>query len=298
MARISKKQSRLLPIPFMSKIEYCRPMGEAKHRSRSKDEILKGEARCIYCENPAATVEHMPPKCMFTKGQRLSGLEFATCLACNNGTRGADVVAAVFARLRMMPNRDDPLFREALAYRPTVIARAPGVWEEFTHPSRNRQVLRPSHGGILQPAVEVTADGPVLRGYLDAFSAKLGLALYREHTGYALPLHGTVTFSWFLNAGLSKQYADNIIRMLPAYEGLKQGKHTSVGKFGYRYNSDDKSVVASLAHFYEGLYIFSIASCMPELNNILSSWPKSKTIKPGELLTLIPPAPTRIPILG
>lgn len=261
-------------------------MGEAKNRSRSRTEILAGESRCIYCDKPPSTIEHMPPKCMFSKGQRLSGLEFATCLECNNGTRGADVVAAVFARIRRMSSRDDHLLKEALAFQPTVIARAPGVWEEVAA-SQGRRTLMRSRGGVLQQAVVVKPDGPRLRSHLNAFSAKLGMALYREHTGHALPMTGSVTFRWFLNSGLSQQYADSMLGMLPVFSNLQQGKRTSNGKFSYRYNSDERSTVAALSQFYEGLYVFTAASWVPEIRSLLESWPDGTTIKPGELSDMI-----------
>lgn len=267
-------------------------------RSRSKEEILKKEPRCIYCPKPHNSVEHMPPISMFTGRDRPSGLEFATCEDCNNGTNGADVVAAAFARMRRMPERSDPLLREALEFRNSIQKDAPGVWEEFTDPARNRQVLVPSSGGIYRLAIEITADGPQLRGHLDVFSAKLGMALYREHTGHALPLDGMVTTSWFLNQALSQKHADAMLKMLPGYDGLRQGQKTSEGQFAYRYNSDGKTTVAALSQFHQGLYIFTAATCMPELYRILSMWPKSALSKPGDLVKMLPQRPRRLPLLG
>lgn len=74
-------------------------MGQAKLKSKSQQAILKSEARCIYCEEPASTIEHMPPRMLFLKRRRPSGLEFAACESCNHGTKGADAVAALFSRI-------------------------------------------------------------------------------------------------------------------------------------------------------------------------------------------------------
>jgi hypothetical protein len=56
---------------------------------------------CIYCAQRSQTVEHMPPVIMFTRKQRPKGLEFASCEACNGGTKHADLVAAYIGRSMM-----------------------------------------------------------------------------------------------------------------------------------------------------------------------------------------------------
>jgi hypothetical protein len=74
-------------------------MAEAKRKSRKGSDVVAAETRCIYCAAPATTLEHMPPRGMFRGRQRPGAMEFGACEACNNGTRGADAVAAVFSRL-------------------------------------------------------------------------------------------------------------------------------------------------------------------------------------------------------
>ena len=74
-------------------------MGEARLKSRSRQEILAGEPRCIYCDAAPSQLEHMPPKAMFRGRVRPSGMEFAACQSCNNGTSAADLVASFVARI-------------------------------------------------------------------------------------------------------------------------------------------------------------------------------------------------------
>ncbi len=62
--------------------------------------------------------------------------------------------------------------------------------------------MRQTESGLLGPAKGIHADRPRLNAYLDVFSAKLGMALYRELVGVSLPLDGAVYSTWFLNAGL------------------------------------------------------------------------------------------------
>ena len=73
-------------------------MREAKYKSRTREAILAAESRCIYCSDRPQTLEHMPSRGMLRGKLRPSGMEYAACTACNEGTRGSDAVAAFIAR--------------------------------------------------------------------------------------------------------------------------------------------------------------------------------------------------------
>ena len=81
----------------------------------------------------------------------------------------------------------------------------------------------PDSGLIESPFVQIKADGPLTRAYLNVFAAKLGMALYREHVAHALPLSGGVHINWFLNAGLAQRTAEGILRILLVAGTLRQG---------------------------------------------------------------------------
>jgi hypothetical protein len=72
-------------------------MGAAKRKNQTRQAILAGEPRCIYCPGPAETLEHMPPIGMFRDRQRPGRMEYGVCQACTTGTRGSDAVAALMA---------------------------------------------------------------------------------------------------------------------------------------------------------------------------------------------------------
>lgn len=259
-------------------------MGDAKKKSRSRQAILAAESRCIYCEGKPETFEHMPPRSMFRGKLRPSGLEFATCEACNGGTSGADVVASFFARLRPDDNGEQWHLTELDQLKASLERNAPGVAHELFRLNRARQILRPTAGGILVPATEVRADGPLLRGYLNTFSSKFGMALYREHVGEPLPLDGAVYSQWFLNSGLAQSTAEALLTIMPLGSTLSQGKFQVDDQFAYRFNCDNRSILAALAQFHNGLFVFVIATDSPDFYFKDVHLTSTSTLaKPGDL---------------
>lgn len=270
-------------------------MGEAKRqktaRARRLADMLRDETRCIYCASPAESVEHMPPIIFFLGRERPKGMEFAACKACNEGTRGADAVAAFMARIRPYDSSDDRMIVEAAALRPAIDQRAPGVLDEiFERPDKQSLIWARTPSGLYQRSVKVLADGPLLKAHIQTFSAKLAMALYREHLGQALPLDGHIGTMHFLNAGLAQHTYAQMVSTLGGTATLRQGRKEVSAQFHYNFSSDGETIVAALAQFHEGLVVYVIAGTdrrIPELRNgTLTNWRASR---PGELLDLLKP---------
>lgn len=261
-------------------------MGEAKIKSRRLSEIVSREPRCIYCANTPASVEHMPPISMFRARSRPNGMEFAACRECNTGTSGADVVAAFLSRISQSDNPE--MIAEAAALRGKLLKFAPGVFDEFRSLDKTQNVWQPSASGLYKRMIAVQMDGPLTNAYLTVFAAKLGMALYREHVGVALPLDGGVQLQCFLNAGLAQRTADGILQKLPGHGTLKQGSFTVPDQFAYRFNHDGKSIVAALAGFNFNLHIFVVATSQPEFYHFPIIAPHFPYIRPGQLTQMIP----------
>jgi hypothetical protein len=236
----------------------------------------------------------MPSRGMLRKKDRPSGMEYAACVACNEGTRGSDAVAAAMARLH--PNNDDSSwqaneFRKLMS---ALDAHAPGVREEMSQPGKARsEWLRHPGSGILKRVVRVNGDGPKLKAHLSVYGAKLAMALYREHVGTALPLDGAVWCQFALNAGLTQEHLDERVRIMPLRETLRQGRKEVADQFVYRFNTDGRTIVAAVAQFHRGLWFTLFASCDPKIIEMLTrpeliSLPASVFVKPGELLRLLP----------
>lgn len=238
-------------------------MSERRQKSLHRAKLLAGAPRCIYCEQPATTIEHMPPVGMFRSRLRLSGMEYPSCEPCNVGTKAADVVACAMARIRATDIPDDWQTKELGRLIGSLDQLAPGLRDEMTRDGRAEQTWRWTPGGLLRPAVTVHADGPILKRHLTVFTAKLGMALYREHVGEPLPPGGGVFTKWFLNAGLNQEQAEAMISILPIGGSLRQGRQHSIEQFGYRYNCDDKHIVAALAGFHSNLHAFVLATSTP-----------------------------------
>jgi hypothetical protein len=209
------------------------------------------------------------------------------------GTSGADVVASFFARMRSDGDAEWQV-PEILNLRASLERKAPGVAHELFREEKSKQVLRRSAGGILLPSVEIHADGPLLRSYMAVFASKLGMALYREHVGQPLPLEGAVHSHWYLNLGPGKEAADAMLRMLPRGAVLQQGKFRVDEQFAYRFNCDNRTILAALARFHVGLYVFVIATAEPDLYLAqVPDVPTAARARPGELIGMMPRAGPR-----
>jgi hypothetical protein len=264
-------------------------MSKSKRKSRGREEVLADEPRCIYCSNKPNSLEHVPPRIMFQGKQRPSGMEFASCHACNHGTSAADSVAAYFAKLDKA-SCDDWKCKEAEAQRGLLNAIAPGFLDELYDPTTATNTALPTSGGIFVPQFVITANGPLTRAYLKVFGAKMAMALYREHVGAALPLEGEVFVTWSLNVGFRSEISEAILDALPWLDRLEQGKKTSQGQFDYRFRTDRKTIVIAQSSFHAGLNILSIASSISGRFSFPLPFTRGGRVRPGELLSSMPGA--------
>jgi hypothetical protein len=265
-----------------------------KRKSRTRAAILATEPRCIYCSGLPETLEHMPSRGILRGRERPSGMEYAACTSCNNGTRGSDAVAAVIARLHPDNGENSWQAEETRKLMSALDNFAPGVREELSKPDKARAewVRRPA-SNLLQRVVRVHADGPRLKAYLSAYGAKLSMALYREHVGTALPLDGAIWCQFALNGGMTQEHLNERVRILPVQETLRQGQKNVADQFAYRYNCDGRSVLAAVAQFHRGLWFTIFASCDPRIIELFKrpeflNLPASALVRPGELLQLLP----------
>ena len=93
------------------------------------------------------------------------------------------------------------------------------------------------------------------------------MALYREHVGVALPLDGAVWCQFALNAGMTQENLNARVEILPLHETLRQGVKNVGNQFSYRYNCDERTVIAAVVRFHHRLWFtmepFTIASGGP-----------------------------------
>ena len=233
----------------------------------------------------------MPPRIMFKAKDRPSGMEFASCIRCNHGTRAADAAAGFFARIDPFgDNLAHWKIREARRPFNTLQQLVPGFIEEVFGPGAAKPVLLRSAGGILVAAEEIRV-GPVCQALMTVFAAKLGMAFYHEHIGEPLPSGGGVYTLCFLNTGPEESQVHAFLSILPTHNTLRQGfQRSATGQFDYRFNTDEKSVVATLSHFHGHVHIFALATSQPEMFSQAFPLhaPFSGLIRMGELLDHMP----------
>lgn len=258
-------------------------MGQARLKSRNRRRILLGEERCVYCLARPSTVEHMPPTSMFPGRQRLSGMEFAACEDCNHSSRAADAAASFFARISPTNVINELELAEARKLIGTLADIAPGFVREVFDESKTTDVWMRGRDSVLGPKKQILADGPVTLTLLHAFSAKLAMALYREHIGRALSVDGIVFARHYLNAGLSRQQAEATLSILPGFGELRQGAKRSGKSFNYRYNTDDRSIVAALVAFNDNFFVRLFATEDPEIANALLEAHDLPPVRIGDL---------------
>ncbi|WP_397606120.1 hypothetical protein [Sphingorhabdus sp.] len=244
-------------------------MGEAKQKSRAKAEILESEGQCVYCYAEPTTVEHMPPKSMFRNKIRLSGLEFACCENCNHSTSASDAAASFFARLSPTHQTDQNELDEAHSLVDTLAQRAPGAILEIFNEQKSKRIWAKGRSSIYGQMHAIKLDGPVTHSLITAFTAKFGMAMFREHVGRPMNRGGVYT-QFYFNAGLSREIATATVDFLPFFGQLTMGKQRSGKQFNYRFNSDLKSITATFAAFRDNLFVRAIAVEEPESYRFLS----------------------------
>ena len=262
-------------------------MGEARNNKMALRKRIALEPRCIYCSNPHECVEHMPPRVLFRDRFRPKGLEFASCLACNNGTAGADLVVGYLARLSHSRSQEPWLVQDAKSFHPMLDRRAPGFRQELWRESKSSKSWLPGGAGILEPMMIIKADGEITRRHLTVFGAKLGMALYREHVGEALPLDGAVQVRSYLNAGLAPEQNERFLKTLPIDGELKMGKITVREQFAYRYNSDGKSILAAFVGFHSNFHQFIVAASDEAIFDELERQDEPVLVRPGDLVKVV-----------
>lgn len=174
------------------------------------------------------------------------------------------MIAGFVSRIQPTGGPKGLMFEELFKFLGTIDQLVPGFRSEFSREEKVERVLVSGSDGRLSNAIRVNADGPLLRRHMTIFTAKMGMALYREHVGTSLPLDGGVYTKWFLNAGLSDGAAKAFLSKMPIPGELRQGRQISTAQFAYRYNCDGKSILMALAGFHSNLHIFALATSWPD----------------------------------
>lgn len=257
-------------------------MGESKRRRHLRQRLLGDNPTCVFCPSPSRTVEHAPPKIMFTRKHRPKGLEFASCEACNGGTRHADLVAAAIGRSQLQRSAEAETEDLSEIFR-ALRNNVPGLLEEM-RPSPDQLAIAERE---LAGQKVLNIGGPLVRAYMQQFAVKLTFALYREISGRAVPTSGGVLAKWFTNyEDRTGRVPRELFQNLMPPRSLKQGEFDVSDQFAYSFeispNGDFARIVATFR------YAFAVAGFISARLSTFDDLVDATPVQPGGLLALGP----------
>lgn len=216
-------------------------MGEAKRREGRLTAML-GKP-CIYCagQRIATTIDHMPPRSIFTRKHRPRGLEFPSCEPCNGGTKATDQVAAMLSRVEM-GDLEPPVLGDLRKYLSGVSNNENGLLEELYGPADWRESVKHRVPDGQHP---LYVAGPLVSHHMEVFSAKFGFAMYAEKHGGALPAEGAVAARWYSNAdALEGIFPADLWSVLSEPRTLEQGRFRVSEQFEYYWAGTEDGALA------------------------------------------------------
>ncbi|WP_421761600.1 hypothetical protein [Devosia sp.] len=229
-------------------------MGAAKSRLLK---LQKTQPHCIYCGGivPTTSCDHCPPVSIFEGADRPRGLEFGACYDCHQGTRELDLIAAMASRIFPDPTTDIGK-ADVRKHIHGFVNNHPDLAAMFItgdEPALDWQ-------GRQAYPIDVHSQ-PRLHRALNAFSARIGLALFRELTGGAVPRDSVAIARWYSNFELENESTiESLLHSLGAPRTLAMGRKNVLEQFRYWGGAatDDSSQFVSFAAFRESFGTLTI----------------------------------------
>lgn len=208
--------------------------------------LIAAQPSCTYCAGRFASVsrDHAPPLALFDLRDRPKGLEFGACEECHQGTREMDLIMSVFSRL-YGESKEAAQLRELRSLMGQFVKRHPHLAFEF----ENSDEIRAEDGSVVGHRVDI-ADG-YLSDVCNAFSARLGFALFREISGAPVPEAGGVAVRWFSNyEAFTGQLPDDLLRITGPVDTLRAGQKHVFDQFSYSWvETETKETMAFYVTF-------------------------------------------------
>ena len=228
-------------------------MGEARIKEASAKEVAFSKTNmCVFCggTTQATTVDHCPPRAIFSRRQWPEGYVFPACMACNAGSKLAENWVALLSRLHPDADMDDEYSRpelEKLA-RPLLTPHVLRSMELSV--VRKRQLAR--RAGIRPAAGETFADLPMIAIpepatlAIPVFARKIAKALHFMHTGCIVPSSAAIEHRWYTNFnGVEQSIPEDIFTVPSGIANLRRASVDLSNQFNYKYaaaSSGDLSI--------------------------------------------------------
>jgi len=226
--------------------------------------FLKAHPNCCLCGGvqQATTIEHAPPKILFTNKLRPKGLEVPACQNCNNGMSAHDQVAAWYClgQSRALFDDHDGTSEEFSAL--DKVAQGcrnnyPEVLECFSWRGDEYFNVR----GILQKLPKISIDSKLYQTYLDPWAAKQALALWYSKTNHIMKTGSTILVRWISLYDLSNSpdLVNFISKFVPNVGSLQQGNWDTTQQFFHMTNFNPIEKIAGLFCAYHSSAAFLAA---------------------------------------
>lgn len=222
---------------------------------RQLKRFLSEHPKCCFCGGGASatTIDHIPPRAMFSDRCWPEGYAFPACGKCNSRTSNVEQVVSLYAWL--------PQQNPSPSARKQFRNLADGVRNNFPEmmPSpvlsanKKRAFLR--ERGMRLPETSTTDDIKLVdfpRATFDKMvpvACKLFCAIYYRELGKIFPATGSIQTTLTTTAYISPDQMTWFLRNLPNGRVTKRANRDITKEFAYRYEAgENDSVLGVLAH--------------------------------------------------
>lgn len=267
-------------------------MGEAKAKRTLTQRLIEAQVFCTYCggETPGTTVDHMPPRTIFTNKDRPKGMEFLSCEACNGGGSLDELAVSVLSRAHSDDRSEAE--REYLGKLTSALqTNLPDLLLEMRPTERQKRRFREAYGEM--DGGPINASGPLLTAVMHRFGAKLGLAMHRHVTGRIVPTTGVASVIWYTNnCALTGRFPDSVYEFLGPPETLRQGQKHVADQFqvASAVPVEGPEMSVHMATFRRS---FAVLVFVAEDEDLLGPSPEGAAFRPG-FLKDIPTKPSKV----
>jgi len=241
-------------------------------RNQKREAFFQRHPMCCFCGGTtlATTIDHVPQRAMFDNKIWPEGYEFPACDDCNQRTANDEQLVAMLAKVR--PAYESDAVTEDLMKRATAVRNNHReIFDSFglLGAAETKRLVRDR--GISVPAGMVPSEVPILSlrhpaiaAVMDAFAAKLLMALHYRHTGTILPESGIITYRWYTNADTRPEALDQVLKVLKGNPELRRQTTSLKEQFDYRFAVESNMNTAGfLVEFATAFYIFGLTSSEP-----------------------------------
>lgn len=186
---------------------------------------------CTYCDRPAETLEHCPPRIMLLNKDRPKGWEFPACASCNEGTKDSDQIFALFVYSNILnfTQQEERHFNK--------IAKGVNNNQGYIIDELLQNASPLTLGSVLLPNTEGPVSitmGPSLQSHIDRIADKLALSAHLiEHNDRASN-KSLIWHYWITNEGAMRgEHLHHNLAFTPP-RAITQGKKSSMGQFVYQ----------------------------------------------------------------